>query len=123
MIGEPPPGYADCEADADAAATAPGHPYYPLEVPGVGTIHARRPLPNAIPALAGAANAKVSHATRLDHLTLFVQNHLAPGEYEALLERMINGDDDCPPDAVLRLSRAIATAGTARPTGPSSTSH
>ena len=88
----------------------------------MGTFNARKPLPNAIPALAGAANAKVSMASRMDYLTLFVRNHLAPGEYEELLARMLDPDNDIPDDAVLRVSRAIATTGTARPTVPSSTS-
>ena len=119
---DPPPSYDDCESDADDAPTPAGVKYLPIEVPGVGVVHARKPLPNAIPALAGAANAKISPRARTDYLTLFVQNHLAPGEYDALLARMMT-DEDCPPDAVLRVSRAIATAGTARPTVPSSTSH
>lgn len=117
---EPPPGYDDCEADGDAAPTPPGHPYHPIEVDGVGMIHARRPLPNAIPALAGAANAKVTDRSRTDYLTLFIQNHLAPGEFEELLVRMTDFDTPLPDDTMLRVSRAIATAGTARPTVPSS---
>lgn len=121
MLYEPPPGFEDCEADADAAPTPPGWPYHKLEVDGVGTLHARRPLPNAIPNLAGAARAKVKPQARIDHLDLFVQNHLAEGEFEQLLARMIT-EDDMPPDAMLRVSRAIATAGTARPTRRSSTS-
>jgi hypothetical protein len=120
---DPPPGYDDCESDGEDAPTPPGHPYHPLDVDGVGTVHARKPLPNAIPNLAGAANAKVSNASRVDYLTVFVRNHLADGEHEALLARMMDPDDDLPEDAVLRVSRAIATAGTARPTVPSSTSH
>ena len=117
---EPPPSYIDCETDAENAPTPPGHPYHEIEVEGVGIFHARRPMPNAIPALAGAANAKVSPQRRVDHLDIFVQNHLADGEFEALLARMMDPDEDMPPDAMLRVSRAIATAGTARPTVPSS---
>ncbi|AYD82035.1 hypothetical protein I5G60_gp40 [Mycobacterium phage Saguaro] len=119
---DPPPGYADCEADAENYPTPPGHPYHELAVDGVGVLHARRPLPNAIPALAGAANSKVSPESRIDYLTIFVQNHLAPGEAEELLAKMMDPDEDMPDDTMLRVSRAIATAGTARPTQPSSTS-
>jgi hypothetical protein len=116
----PPPGYADCEADAerfdeDHARVTGRRRFHELDVPGVGKIHARRPLPNAIPALAGAANAKIGAQSRLDYLDIFIQNHLAPGEFEDLLRRMIT-DDDMPPDTMLRVSRAIATNGTARPT-------
>ena len=118
---EPPPGYDDCQADADAHPTPPSWPYHDIDVPGVGILHARRPLPNAVPALAGAARSKISAESRIDHLDIFVQNHLADGEFEELLARMMT-EDDMPPDAMLRVSRAIATAGTARPTRRSSTS-
>jgi hypothetical protein len=119
----PPPGYEDCEADADrfdeALAEMTGldktRHFHELNVPGVGLVHARRPMPNAIPALAGAANAKITAQSRLDYLDIFIQNHLKPGEFEDLLVRMIT-DDDMPPDTMLRVSRAIATNGTARPT-------
>lgn len=119
---DPPPGYDDCESDAADFPTPEDRHYHDLEVEGVGLVHARKPLPNAIPALAGAANAKVSGQRRIDHLDIFVQNHLAPGEFEGLLARMMDPDGGMPPDAMLRVSRAIATAGSARPTQPSSTS-
>lgn len=116
----PPPGYDDCESDAEAdqerrAASSVPAAFKEIDVPEVGMIHARRPLPNAIPALAGAANAKITPQSRLDYLDIFVQNHLAPGEFEQILARMIT-DDDMPADTMLRVSRAIATNGTARPT-------
>lgn len=120
---DPPPGYDDCESDGDDHPTPPAKGYHLIEVEDVGTFHARKPLPNAIPNLAGAANAKVSGAARIDYLTIFVQNHLAEGEAEALLARMMDPDQNLPEDAMLRVSRAIATQGTARPTVPSSTSH
>ena len=84
--------------------------------------HARKPLPNAIPVLAGAANSKVSPAARVGSLTIFIQNHLADGEAAELLARMMDPDEDLPEDAMLRVSRAIATEGSARPTRRSSTS-
>ena len=118
----PPPGYVDCEADADTDIETRGTvvpisaAFREIDVPEVGIIHARRPLPNAIPAIANAANAKISGAARVDYLDLFVQNHLAPDEFEDLLARMIDPDSGLPVDTMLRVSRAIATAGTARPT-------
>lgn len=115
MPFEPPAGYVDCDDDADKAPPNTG-PFKEIDVPGVGVIHARRPLPNAIPALSSAANPKVSDQSRLDYLDLFVLNHLAPGEFEDILVRMTDPDTDLPPDSMLRVSRAIATAGTARPT-------
>ncbi|QFP94655.1 hypothetical protein I5G59_gp35 [Mycobacterium phage LilMcDreamy] len=122
MAFEPPAGYVDCENDGDAAPPNDG-PFREIDVPGVGIIHARRPLPNAIPALSSAANSKVSDRARLDYLDLFILNHLKPGEFEEILARMTDPDLDMPPDSMLRVSRAIATAGTARPTRRSSTSH
>ncbi|AXN53310.1 hypothetical protein PBI_THONKO_38 [Mycobacterium phage Thonko] len=115
---DPPPGYDDCEDDAEryASVTPITAAYREIDVPGVGTFHARRPMPNSIPALAKAASAKIPERTRIDQLDLFVQNHLAPGEFETLLARMMDPDETVPADSVLRVSRAIATAGTARPT-------
>jgi len=119
---DPPAGYDDCESDGEDNPTPPGHPYRELVVDEVGTFHARKPLPNAIPVLAGAANSKVGPQSRVDYLTVFIQNHLAPGEYEELMARMMDPDEVMPDDAVLRLSRAIATEGSARPTRRSSSS-
>lgn len=115
----PPTGYVDCESDADADQERRGNletKFHAVDVPGVGLIHARRPLPNAIPALANAANAKITAGSRLDYLVIFIQNHLAPGEGAELLARMLDPDTELPQDTMLRVSRAIATAGTARPT-------
>lgn len=115
----PPTGYVDCEADADIDQERRGDvetKYREIDIPGVGLIHARRPLPNAIPALSNAANAKIAANSRVDYLVIFVQNHLAPGEAADLLARMLDPDTDLPSDTMLRVSRAIATAGTARPT-------
>jgi hypothetical protein len=123
-IYSPPAGYIDCEADAETSAVIHTGQYHEIEVPGVGIIHARRPLPNAIPALAGAANAKISDRSRVDYLDVFIQNHLRPGEFEELLAAMMDPDHDpvMPQDTMLRVSRAIATGGSARPTRRSSTS-
>lgn len=114
----PPTGYVDCETDAEIDQERRGEvgtKYHEIDVPGVGLIHARRPLPNAIPALANAANAKITASSRLDYLVIFIQNHLSPGESGELLSRMLDPDTELPTDTMLRVSRAIATAGTARP--------
>lgn len=116
---DPPPGYEDALADC-AVAVCPPPSYQPVEVAGVGTVSARRPLPNSVAALAMAANSKIALTSRLDYLVLFVRNHLQPGEMERLYVQMITGD--CPPDTMERVARAVATWGTARPTQPSSRS-
>lgn len=113
---DPPPGYDDMVGDADLFPATSS--YAELDVPGVGTVQARRPLPNAIPALAMAANAKIELTSRADYLVLFVRNHLAPGELERTYVEMITGSH--PPDTIERIARAVATWGTARPTQPSS---
>lgn len=109
----PPPGYLDCEADA-AAAPDPTGPFRPIAVPGVGVFHARVPMPAAIHSLAMAVNPKTTDRERVDNLNHFIRQHLQPGEFDSLLVRMLT-DDRLPEDAMLRVSRAIATAGTARP--------
>jgi hypothetical protein len=116
---DPPPGDADMLGDAEHADVAPVR-YSDLDIEDVGVVRARRPLPNAVPALAMAANAKLDIGARADYLVLFVRNHLAPGELERVYVEMITGD--MPADAVERIARAVATWGTARPTQPSSRS-
>jgi len=123
----PPSGITDCETDAEldeqARKVIPiSAAYHRIEVPEVGVIHARRPLPNAVPTLANTVNAKISGEARADAIDRFVQNHLAPGEFKDLLSRMVDPDEDLPPDALHKVSQAIATAGTARPTRRSSAS-
>jgi hypothetical protein len=113
---DPPPGYADMEGDADTAPYL--DKFADLDVIGVGVVKARRPMPNAIPALAAAANSSIEAQARVDYLVLFVRNHLAPGELERIYHSMITGDT--PADSMERIARAVATWGTARPTSPSS---
>ena len=92
--------------------------FYPLEVPDVGAVVARKPMPHSIASLAMAANSKIPVQSRTDYLVLFVQNHLAPGEMERIYVEMIQGS--LPVDSIELISREIATWGTARPTLPSS---
>lgn len=117
----PPSGILDCESDGTDDEHRRGDrtgKYLELDVPKVGVVHARKPLPNAIPVLAGTVNSKITAQSRNDYLNLFLTNHLAPGTYETLLMRMMT--EDLPGDSIMRVCRAIATSGTARPTWPSS---
>ncbi|MFA5707946.1 hypothetical protein [Mycolicibacterium sp.] len=115
---DPPPGYDDMLADAEQCIRDPG-PFRELDVEDVGIVMARRPLPNAVPAFAMAAspNTKISDEARQEYLTLFVTNHLQPGEYERVLVNMMEGD--APAHAVHQIAYSLATWGTGRPTRPS----
>lgn len=115
---ELPPGQVDCDYDSELSPTPPGHPYYPVAVEGVGVVQARRPLPNAVSSLAGASNPKLSDRSRMEYRTLFLVNHLAPGEMDRLQSAMFDPDADppLPHDTMFRVVKAVATVGTARPT-------
>ena len=115
---DPPPGYDDLLSDAEYAPSSSS--FAELDVGGVGTIWARRPMPNALAALAMAANSKIDISSRADYLVLFVRNHLDEDELERIYVEMITGD--LPTDTIERIARAVATWGTARPTRPSSRS-
>lgn len=111
-----PPGFDDMLADAQRRPAA-GR-FHPLEVPDVGTVMARKPMPGAAAALAMAANSKIDAMARQNYLVLFVKNHLGDATYEDVLYRMLVGE--LPETAVEKIARAVATWGTARPTSPSS---
>jgi hypothetical protein len=119
-VYEPPSGLDDMIGDADQWECWERNPakFHDLEVEGVGIVKARRPMVNAIPALAMAANAQIEVSSRVDYLVLFVRNHLAEGEMERIYVEMISGE--APADSIDRIARAVATWGTARPTSPSS---
>lgn len=115
---DPPPGYDDMFGDAEFGPYR--EIFHDLDVPEIGTFRARRPMPNAVPALAMAANAKIDMQARADYVVLFVRNHLGEGELERVYHAMITGG--MPPDSFERIARSVATWGTARPTSPSSLS-
>lgn len=115
---DPPPGYSDLEGDSKFAPYS--EHFFDLEVPEVGTVKVRPPMPNAVSSLASAAQSKITVTSRSDYLVLFVRNHLDEGELERVYYEMITGD--MPPDAIEQIARSIATMGTARPTQPSSRS-
>lgn len=96
------------------AATAPSSDRYePLLVPEVGAVTARRPMPNAVAALAMAANSAITDNDRTDYLVLFVRNHLYADELERIYVAMMDGD--APTNSIDLIARAITTWGTARP--------
>jgi hypothetical protein len=106
-----PPGNDDFLADAAAIPVEGG--YELLAVPGVGTISARRPRPRSAAALAQTGNGSVSDADRVEHMHLFLAEHVEPDDYESLLLRMIDGDLGT--TTIMRVMKGVATWGTARP--------
>jgi hypothetical protein len=115
---DPPPGFPDLEHDAGLCDRDGS--YRSLDVPGVGTLLARLPLPKSVSAISMAANSKLDAATKAGYLNLFVRNHVGDDTHEDLLRGMITGD--YPDDALQKVARAIACVGTPRPTRPSSRS-
>lgn len=113
---DPPPGYEDLESDAEDMPLPVKR--YKLEVPGVGTIMAAKPMPFSAAALAMTANAKIPLTSQIGYLNLFVRNHIGDEAYEKLLVDMMNGEQ--PTEALGLVARSISTWGTARPTSPSS---
>lgn len=111
-----PAAYADLESAAeDAPVTGKMRQ---LDVPGVGVIVARKPAPRAADVLAKSVRSRMSNKGKIDHLMLFLQDHMDPDGVAQLLSRMVDGN--APPDAIAACAQAIATWGTSRPTGPSS---
>lgn len=117
---DPPPGYDDLMFDAGGDAPPVDPVYRELDVPGVGIVLARPPLPNAAGALAMAARANITAMAQVDYLGLFVRNHLAPGEVARLLFGQMDGR--FPADTIQQVAKAVSTWGTARPTRRSSRS-
>jgi hypothetical protein len=112
-VFDPPPGHLDLLGDAETAEFSPR--FDPLEVPGVGSLLARRPMPNAAATLAMTANPKLDNDARAEYAIRFVTDHLGDGELERVYVAMMTGDT--PTDALERITIAVATWGTARPYG------
>lgn len=108
---DPPPGYADMLGDAATAAFADR--YGVLDVPGIGLVSARRPMPNATAALAMAGNVAISDTDRSDYVVMFVRDHLHPDDLERIFMEMALSE--APANSVELIARAVATWGTARP--------
>lgn len=108
---DPPPGFDDLIGDAETAPHADR--YTTLEVPRVGVVAARRPMPGALAALAMSVNADTPDARRSWYAAEFVQDHLGVGEWERLSVAMLDGE--APDDTVTAVGESIATWGTARP--------
>jgi hypothetical protein len=108
---DPPEGFDDMLGDAVLAPLT--GPVLDLDVPDVGVVRARRPMPRSAAALAMSGNPKITPEERHQHLTQFVRDHLEDGEYERLLSGMMA--DELPGDTITLVARELATWGTARP--------
>lgn len=97
----------------DAESAPHSDRYTALTVAGVGPVVARKPMPAAIPLIAGSVNAEVPDKRRPEYAARFVQTHLGDGEWERIHEAML--DDAAPDTAVQDIAAAVATWGTARP--------
>jgi hypothetical protein len=107
----PPPGYDDLVADAKNWPIT--GQIEDIEVPRIGAVKARQPMPRSAAALSMTSNKKLNSEQQRDHLSMFLTDQLGEGEYERLLTGMIQGE--LPADTIQRVSRTIATWGTARP--------
>lgn len=114
----PPPGFDDMLGDAEDTPEVGN--YHAVEVEGIGTVYARKPMPNAVPNLAMSGRADIGGGARAGHLTRFVRSHLQLGEADRILCGM--ADDELPADSFVLIASALAVWGTSRPTGPSSIS-
>lgn len=108
---EPPPGYEDMLADAEESIYSSA--WVNLDVPKIGTVRARRPMPDGAALLAMAANPKIGHTKQVEFMMRFVNTHVATEDIERVYFAMMM--DEMPADSIERLSRAVATWGTARP--------
>lgn len=98
---------------ADAEESIYSSAWVKHDVPQIGTITARRPLPDGAALLAMAANPKEGHSKQVEHMLRFVSHHVSPEDIEQVYFRMMM--DELPADSVERLARSVATWGTARP--------
>lgn len=131
-IYEPPSGYDDLLADAEDAADR--GEFRDIEVPGVGVVRVRKPMPKSAamlamsvcpvlktdpdaPALDVEERKSALAVQQRSYIKQFVREHLADGEYERLILEMMDPDRDMPIDVDDRVARCIATCGTARPYG------
>lgn len=117
-VFEAPTGFADLDSQVDDILEGGGR-WHLLTVEGL-TLRVRKPAPTAVKALNAATGKGSSAELRKDSMTLFVQHHLHPDDWELLLVTMVDPEQSFSTATLGEVMRRIATLGTARPTGPSS---
>jgi len=112
---KPPPGFDDLIADTEQDST-----YQYSETVGNQLFRFRRAVPRALATFVAAQSQyNANKEQRMKQLVRFAQHHLHPADMEALMIRLID-DDEFGIGQLDDLVWAIAKAGTARPTRPSS---
>lgn len=87
--------------------------YTVLDIPEVGPVKARRPMPDAVALLAMASNPKIAAQDRLNYIVRFARRHIDEADLEQVfLDMML---DRLPANTIELVARALATWGTARP--------
>lgn len=117
-VFEAPTGFADLDSQVDDVIEG-GQRWHVLTVEGL-TLRVRKPAPTAIKALNAATGKGSSAELRKDSMTLFVQHHLHPEDWELMLVTMVDPEQAFSTATLGEVMRRIATLGTARPTVPSS---
>lgn len=133
---QPPPGYDDLGSQTSALAvrdnnsvtgtevnpTSDGHFRHGVELAGE-TYRVRTPRPEALHAFTTAVSPHVKDArVKNNHIELFVRSHTHPEDFERIVFRMIDPEDNFTKEDLGSLMRSIMTLDTARPTVPSSRS-
>lgn len=129
---QPPPGYDDLGSQTAALAlpenscgleaTLDGHFRHGVELAGE-TYRVRTPRPEALHAFTSAVSPHVKDArVKNNHIELFVRSHTHPEDFERIVYRMIDPEDNFTKEDLGSLMRSIMTLDTARPTVPSSRS-
>lgn len=115
---EAPTGFDDLMSQVDDILHG-GDRWHTLTVEGM-TLRVKKPAPTAIKALNAATGKGSSAELRKDSMTLFVQHHLHPADWEMMLVWMMDPEQSFSTATLGEVMRRIATLGTARPTVRSS---
>lgn len=129
---QPPPSYDDLgsqtaelavrENNSGLETTFDGCFRHGVELAGE-TYRVRSPRPEALHAFTTAVSPHVKDArVKNNHIELFVRSHTHPDDFERIVFRMIDPEDNFTKEDLGSLMRSIMTLDTARPTVPSSRS-
>lgn len=115
MMFDPPDGFDDLDGQCQQIET--GSRWGEIEVAG-RPLRVKRPTPVALNVFTKAISKHSPKGVQDDMTVLFVRQHLDDDDYEGLMVRMMDPDDDFTLSHFGEVMRGIATLGTARPTVP-----